>query len=74
MSIELGTKVLCEGYIKRNNNYIDDSLEHQKELCRQNNKEFKLVSAYNKADAATVTLMPPSDLGDGFFVSVMERV
>lgn len=39
-----------------------------------NNKEFKLVSAYNKADAATVTLMPPSDLGDGFFVSVMERV
>lgn len=41
MFIELGTKVLCEGYIKRNNNYIDNSLEHQKYLCKQNNREFE---------------------------------
>lgn len=37
------------------------------------NKDFKLVSAYNRTDNKTLTLMPPEDLGDGFFVAVMER-
>ena len=39
-----------------------------------NNNDFKLVSAYNKSSDSTCTLMPPKDLGDGFFVAVMERV
>ena len=38
------------------------------------NKEFKLVSPFNDETAKTFTFMPPDDLGDGFFVAVMERV
>ena len=38
------------------------------------NTDFKLVSVYNQNNGSTCTLMPPEDLGDGFFVAVMERM
>lgn len=41
MTIKLGTKVLCKGYLKKNNVYITNDKEGQKELCRLNNKPFK---------------------------------
>ena len=40
----------------------------------KSNKDFKLVSVYGKNTDAAITLMPPEDLGDGFFVAVMERL
>ena len=39
--LELGTKVLCKGYLKKNNVYITNDKEGQRELCRLNNKPFK---------------------------------
>ncbi len=56
----------CTLFKEENDNIVNEFLS--------NNKDFKLISAYNKDDAATVTLMPPNDLGDGFFVAVMERL
>lgn len=37
------------------------------------NTDFKLISAFNQPAESTVTFMPPKDIGDGFFVAVMER-
>lgn len=56
----------CTLFKNENDNIVFDFLN--------NNKDFKLVSAYNMADNGTLTLMPPDDLGDGFFVAVMERL
>ena len=40
----------------------------------KDNYDFKLISVLNKTNKATLTLMPPDDLGDGFFIAVMERL
>ena len=37
------------------------------------NKDFILVSVFNRTNNSTYTFMPPKDAGDGFFVAVMER-
>jgi len=38
------------------------------------NKDFKLISVLNKTHNEFLTLMPPKDFGDGFFIAVMERL
>ncbi len=55
----------CTLFKSENDDIVSDFLS--------NNKDFKLVSVYNKTNNKTLTLMPPEDLGDGFFVAVMER-
>ena len=37
------------------------------------NKDFKLVTPFNLEKPEYITLMPPENLGDGFFIAVMER-
>ena len=39
-----------------------------------NNKDFKVVAPFNFEKADYLTLMPPENLGDGFFIAVMERL
>ena len=56
----------CTLFKNENGNIVSDFLN-----C---NKDFKLISVYNRTDNKTLTLMPPDDLGDGFFVAVMERL
>jgi 16S rRNA (cytosine967-C5)-methyltransferase len=36
-------------------------------------KDFKLISAFNDDTVSTKTFLPPYDIGDGFFIAVMER-
>ena len=55
----------CTLFKAENNDIIFDFLNK--------NKAFKLVSVYNRTDEKSLTLMPPEDLGDGFFIAVMER-
>jgi len=56
----------CTLFKSENDNVVAEFLN--------NNKEFKLVSAYRQNNNDTLTLMPPCDLGDGFFIAVMERL
>ncbi|MBO5105401.1 MAG: 16S rRNA (cytosine(967)-C(5))-methyltransferase RsmB [Clostridia bacterium] len=56
----------CTLFKNENDDIVSDFLNK--------NKEFKLITAYNQNSDNTVTLIPPEDLGDGFFVAVMERL
>lgn len=38
--MELGTKVLCKGYMKKTNNYIHNDKLEQQNLCRKLNRKF----------------------------------
>jgi hypothetical protein len=40
-SLSLGTKVICKGFLRKNNNYITHNKEDQKALCKLFNKPFK---------------------------------
>lgn len=42
-------------------------------LFLSKNKDFKLVTPFNLEKPEYITLMPPENLGDGFFIAVMER-
>lgn len=38
-----------------------------------NNSDFHLVSAFDGGVAETITFLPPTNAGDGFYIAVMER-
>ena len=55
------------------NSFTEDAHTWLKQISKADGIDVKLVTPFNLEKPEYITLMPPENLGDGFFIAVMER-